>query len=409
MDDYHDVVIVGAGHAGTQAAISLRQSGFKGSICLLSAEEILPYERPPLSKEYLTREKDFDRILLRPANFWAEKGITLELGCRVVTLSPAEKRVVLVDGEGLRYGNLIWAGGGTPRKLSCFGAYLDGIHSIRTKADVDRIITDLDGGPKKVVVVGGGYIGLEAAAALRKLKHHVILLEALPQVLSRVAGPELAEFYMAEHIAQGVDLRTGVQIEGFQGNNRSIANVVLEGGESLECDLVIIGIGIAPSIEPLEATGAKTGNGVAVDLFCRTSLPDIYAIGDCAEHENIYADHSRIRLESVQNANDMAKTCAKHICGEAEPYSALPWFWSNQYDLKLQTVGLSLGYEDTVLRGDPAQRSFSIIYLKRGRVIALDCVNAMKDFVQGKKLIEAQAQISPEALADNSSPLKELL
>jgi 3-phenylpropionate/trans-cinnamate dioxygenase ferredoxin reductase subunit len=263
-------------------------------------------------------------------------------------------------------------------------------------------------GIARVAVIGGGYIGLEAAAVLRKLGKDVVLLEALPRVLARVAGEELSAFYEAEHRAHGVDLRTGVGVVALEGESR-VSGVSLADGSSVAADMVIVGIGIIPSVNPLLAAGAEGGNGVHVDAHCRTSLPDIFAIGDCAAHANAFADGAMIRLESVQNANDQATIAAKAICGEFVEYAATPWFWSNQYDLKLQTVGLSTGYDQTALRGDPAARSFSVIYLKGGRVRALDCVNMVKDYVGGRKLVEARAVIDPAKLADTAIPLKEML
>ena len=258
------------------------------------------------------------------------------------------------------------------------------------------------------MVIGGGYIGLEAAAVLTKLDCHVTLLEALPRVLARVAGEALSEFYQNEHRAHGVDLRTGVAVDCLEGDGTKVTGVKLADGTVLPADLVIVGIGIIPSVGPLLAAGAAGGNGVDVDEFCRPSLPDVYEIGDCAAHANGFAEGAVIRLESVQNANDMATTAVKSILGDPQPYKATPWFWSNQYDLRLQTVGLSAGHDATVLRGDPATRSFSVIYLKQGRIVALDCVNMVKDYVQGRKLVEARAEIAPDRLADAGTPLKEL-
>ncbi len=407
--DHADVIIVGTGHGGAQAAIALRQNGFDGSIILLGREKDPPYERPPLSKEYLSGEKPFERIQIRPTQFWAEKDIDLRPGCNVTAVDWMDHTLTLSDDRRLTYRKLIWAAGGDPRRLSCPGSDLDGVHSVRGRADVDRMSAELAGGSKQVVVIGGGYIGLEAAAVLRKLGHNVILLEALPRVLARVAGQELSDFYQAEHRAHGVDLRLEAMVERLEGDGTHVTGVRLATGEVIPADLVVVGIGIVPSIGPLIAAGAAGGNGVDVDEYCRTTLDDIYAIGDCAAHANPYADNAVIRLESVQNAHDMAATAARAICGDKQPYHAFPWFWSNQYDLKLQTAGLSMDYDQTVLRGDPASRKFSVIYLKEGRVIALDCVNSVKDYVQGRKLIEARLSADPEVLADTETPLKELL
>ncbi len=403
-----DVIIVGAGHGGAQAAIALRQNGFAGSVLMIGREAEPPYERPPLSKEYLAKEKTFDRIYIRPPAFWADKGIEMRLSTEVVAVDAEARTVDLSDGDTLSFGDLIWATGGDPRPLTCPGAELSGIHAVRTREDVDAIMAALDG-VSHVAVVGGGYIGLEAAAVLTKLGKPVTLLEALPRVLARVAGEDLSAFYAAEHRARGVDLRTGVGVVALHGEAGHVTGVELANGEVVAADMVIVGIGIIPAIEPLVAAGASVSNGVDVDAQCRTSLSHVYAIGDCAAHANGFADGAVIRLESVQNANDQANIAAKTICGEAVSYAATPWFWSNQYDLKLQTVGLSSGHDQAITRGDPASRSFSVVYLKGGAVVALDCVSMVKDYVQGRKLVEARAVIDPAKLADASVPLKELL
>jgi 3-phenylpropionate/trans-cinnamate dioxygenase ferredoxin reductase subunit len=259
------------------------------------------------------------------------------------------------------------------------------------------------------VVIGGGYIGLEAAAVLTKLGCEVTLLEAQERVLSRVAGEDLSRFYENEHRGHGVDVRLGAEVDVIEGDGDRVTAVKLTSGATLECDMLVVGIGIVPAVGPLIAAGAAGANGVEVDPYCRTSLPDIYAIGDCAAHASPYAGGAVVRLESVQNATDMASCAAKAICGDPQPYAALPWFWSNQYDLRLQTAGLSLGHDATVLRGDPASRSFSVIYLKEGRVIALDCVNRTKDYAQGRQLVEDRAVIAPEVLLDTETELKAML
>ncbi len=404
-----DVVIVGAGHGGAQVALALRTNGFEGSILMIGRESEPPYERPPLSKEYLARDKDFDRLYIRPPQFWVDKNVTLKLGTEVTSVDAAAHQVTLGDGSSVTYGKLIWAAGGDPRKLTCAGADLGGVHAVRTREDVDRLMGELDAGAKNVVVIGGGYIGLEAAAVLTKLGCSVTLLEALPRILARVAGPDISAFYEADHRAHGVDLRTNVAVDSLVGDGGKVSGVKLADGNVIPAEIVIVGIGIIPSVAPLLAAGAEGANGVNVDDHCRTSLPDVYAIGDCAAFACAYAEGAVMRVESVQNANDMGTSVAKAICGDPQPYHAFPWFWSNQYDLKLQTAGLSVGYDHTVLRGDPATRAFSVLYLKEGRLIALDCVNVIKDYVQGRKLVEAGAVIDPAKLADTSVPLKELM
>ncbi len=403
-----DVLIVGAGHGGAQAAIALRQRGFAGTIALLGDEPELPYERPPLSKDYLAGDKPFERILIRPAAFWSERAVTLLPGRTVVSVDPTAHRVTTADGATIGYATLVWATGGAPRRLACAGHDLRGVHGVRSRADVDRMIAELPA-VERVIVIGGGYIGLEAAAVLTKLGKHVTVLEAAPRVLARVAGEALSRFYEAEHRAHGVDLRTGVTVVGIEGHDGAATGVRLGDGTVLAGSLVIVGIGIVPAVAPLLDAGAAGGNGVSVDALCRTSLPDVFAIGDCAAHPNRYADGATIRLESVQNANDQASTVARALTGDPQPYDAVPWFWSNQYDLKLQTVGLSTGYDTAVLRGDVATRRFSLVYLKAGKVIALDCVNATRDYVQGRALVMARAEIDPALLANADVALKEML
>ena len=402
-----DVIIVGAGHGGAQAAVVLRQQGFTGVITMIGRESEPPYERPPLSKEYLAQEKPFERLYIRPPHFWAEKGIDLILSTEVTAIDASARSVALSSGETMTYGDLIWATGGDPRKLTCPGADLAGVHAVRNRADVDAIMAELDG-VSQVAVVGGGYIGLEAAAVLTKLGKKVTLLEALPRVLARVAGEELSAFFEAEHRAHGVDLRTGVGVVAIEGERR-VSGVRLADDSIVPAQLVIVGIGIIPCTEALIAAGAEGSNGVTVDAQCQTSLPHVYAIGDCATHSNGFAEAAMIRLESVQNANDQASVVAKTICGDPQTYKATPWFWSNQYDLRLQTVGLSTGHDQAVMRGDPATRSFSVVYLKAGKVIALDCVNMVRDYAQGRKLVETGAVVAAADLADTTKALKEFV
>ena len=406
-ESYYDVLIVGSGHAGAQAAVALRQQQFTGSIGLLGNEAELPYERPPLSKEYLAGQKTFDRLLIRPENFWAERDIAILSGREATAVDAERREVQLADGSTIAYGDLIWATGGAPRRLVCSGHSLAGVHSIRNHADVDRLKAELPDA-QRVVVIGGGYIGLEAAAVLTKLGKSVTVLEALDRVLARVAGEPLSRFYEAEHRSHGVDLRTSVAVKCIEEREGQASGVRLVDDTVLPCEIVIVGIGIVPAVVPLLEAGAVGGNGVDVDAYCRTSLDHIYAIGDCAAHVNAYAGGARIRLESVQNASDQAVTAAKAICEKPEAYNAIPWFWSNQYDLKLQTIGISTGFNSLVVRGNPDSRSFSIIYMRDGIIIALDCVNAVRDFVQGRSLVADRLHCSPTMLADEALPLKSI-
>ncbi len=405
-----DVVIVGTGHGGAQAAIALRQHGHEGSILMIGRDSSPPYERPPLSKEYLAGDKGFERIMIRPEKFWADKGIDLLLGHAVTDVDPIAHTLTLSDGSVVGYRKLVWSGGGDPRRLPTPGANQKGVFYVRDKRDADAMMEALANGSRRAIVIGGGYIGLEAAAVLRKLGSEVTLIETQNRLLARVAGVELSEFYAKEHREQGVDIRLGRAVTTIAGEDGKVSGVELDNGEFIGCDMVVVGVGIVPAVGPLIAAGAAGSNGVDVDFCCRTTLDDVYAIGDCAAHANPYAENAVIRLESVQNAHDMANTVACAIMGQKEPYEALPWFWSNQYDLKLQTAGLNLDYDATVLRGDPAARKFTVVYLKEGKPIAFDCVNTMKDYVQGSKMLKAgTVRIDPELLADADVQLKEMV
>lgn len=412
MSNY-DVIIVGTGHAGAQAAVALRQQGFTRSILMIGEEQHLPYERPPLSKEYFSGEKGFERILLRPEQFWQDKQIDLQLGQRVMQIDAQSHRILTHQDHEYHYGKLIWATGGKPRRLSCEGADLDGIHYIRNREDVDRINQELDR-VQHCVVIGGGYIGLEAASALRKINREVTLVEAQSRVLARVAGPMISAFYQQYHQKKGIQLYLGQGVDYLEGDsieNRPsrVRRVVLTDGTRIDTDLVIVGVGLNPEVNALVEAGATWSNGIETDRRCRTSLPDIFVIGDCANHENIFADGQRIRLESVQNANDQAMIVAKEILDKGEDYAAVPWFWSNQYDLKLQTIGLSIGYDQELLRGELDSGSFTVIYLRQGKIIALDCVNRPADFIQGKAIIQQGLSIPTEQLRDHQQPFKELV
>ena len=403
----YDVAIVGAGHGGSQAAIALRQLGFTGSIALISDDANPPYERPPLSKDYLLGEKGFDRLLMRPESFWRERTINLLLGQEVTALDPSARSLTTRAGQTIDFDKLIWAAGGETRRLSCDGHDLRGVHSLRSRFDADHLLSEL---PEvgTAVIVGAGYIGLEAAAALTKLGKQVIVVETQDRVLKRVAGEPLSRFLEFEHLRHGVDLRLGVQVECIVGEGR-VSGVRLAGGETIPCELVVVGIGITPAVEALRAAGAQVSNGVEVDECCRTSLPNVFAIGDCAFHPNRFSERGRLRIESVQNATDQATVVAKTIAGQEAAYDALPWFWSNQYDLKLQTVGLADGHDELVVRGDPSTRSFSVVYLKNHRVIALDCINMTKDYVQARKLILSKAEVGAEVLARTDLRLSDLV
>lgn len=406
MTRRYDVLIVGAGQAGAQVALSLRQHGYAGSIGIVGAENEPPYERPPLSKEYLMGELGAEALQLRPQEFWPGRSIDLCLGVRIVSVLPEAHQAMTDAGETIDYGVMVWATGGEPRRLPCHRSELGGVHLLRTRVDADRLRSELCRA-NRAVVVGAGYVGLETAAALNSLGFRVTVVEAVDRVLARVAGPEISEFYAREHSARGVEFVFGGLVDALLGEGQ-VSGVRLSDGRTLPANLVVVGIGLIPSVEVLAEAGATVADGVVVDALCQTSLPDIYAVGDCARHPNAYAATPSVRLESVQNAIDQAKTVAGAIAGRPVPYSALPWFWSNQYDLALQTAGLSAGYDATIVRGDPASRAFSVLYLREGAVIAIDSVNSPADFTQGKRLVTRRAQADVERLADPATPLKDL-
>nr|WP_314434104.1 FAD-dependent oxidoreductase [uncultured Brevundimonas sp.] len=400
-----DVLIVGAGHGGAQAAVALRQQGFEGDIEIVAAQAEAPYERPALSKEYFSGEKTFDRLLIRPEDFWRERNIRMTLGRSVIQVSSTDRHVRLDDGQIIKFGVLIWAAGGTPRRLTCKGHDAEGVYTIREKADVDRLSAALRSDPR-VVIIGGGYIGLEAAAVLAKSGQPPVLLEAAERVLARVSAEPLSRFFEAEHRRRGVDIRLSMSVACIETVEGRVSGVRLGDQTVMPAEAVIVGIGLTPAVEVLQEAGAKVDNGVLVDALCRTSLDGVYAIGDCARHPNAHSDDGLVRLESVQNASDQAMTVARAIMGGDEPYVALPWFWSNQYDLKLQTLGLSQGHDQVVVRGSPDDRAFSVIYLKEGRMIAIDSVNAVKDYVQARPWILDRRSPDVEALRDPLTPLK---
>lgn len=405
---HYDALIVGSGHGGVSAASTLRQLGFAGTVGIVSADKDEPYERPPLSKDYLTGEKDKQSIHLRGPAFWSEKEIELNLGETVCALDASRKQVTTTSGREYRFGKLIWAAGGEPRRLACDGRDLGGVHTIRSCGDVDALKAELKDS-RRVVVIGGGYIGLEAAASLTKLGKEVTIVEALERLLARVAGPPVSAFFLEQHRSHGVAVRLNAAVGCIEGVGGRASGVCLADGTRLPADLVIIGIGIEPHVAPLAAAGAEVSNGVTVDAHCRTRLADVYAIGDCALHRNIFAENMVVRIESVQNAVDQGIVAAHDICGEPVDYTATPWFWSNQYDVKLQTIGLNTGYDEVVIRGDPASGRFSVIYLRRGHIAALDCINSVKDYVQGRALVERSAVVDRSLLADPGTPLKALV
>jgi 3-phenylpropionate/trans-cinnamate dioxygenase ferredoxin reductase subunit len=406
-------VIVGAGHAGSEVATSLRQGGYTGRIVLIGDEPGLPYQRPPLSKGYLSGATSAEALLLKPAASYEKAAVEVISDARVVGIDRAARNVSLSNGETLHYTRLVLATGSRPRLLQAPGLPADkspiNLHYLRTLADVNRIHPQFVEG-KRLVIIGGGYIGLEVASVARKAGIDVVVLEALPRVLARVTAPEVSRFYEAVHREAGVDLRVDTKIERFvmDASGERIESIVTEDGTTIALDLVIVGIGVLPNSELAEQAGLDVDNGVLVNEFAQTSDPDIFAIGDCSNHPNPVYER-RLRLESVPNALEQARTAAQAINGNLAPYAPVPWFWSDQYDLKLQMVGLSQGYDQVVIRGSQEKRSFAAFYLHNGHIIAADCVNRQPEFMVTKKLVAARATPDPKQLADETFNLKELL
>ena len=400
MSDH--LVIVGGGQAAAQAVQSLRQQSFAGAITLLSDEPYPPYQRPPLSKKYFAGELARERLMLRPAAFYAEKGVALELGARVEEIEPGARRVRLRDGRTLAYDRLLLATGSRARALPVPGVDLAGVHYFRTITDVDSILASL-APAARVLLVGAGYIGLEVAASARQRGFDVTVLEAAERVMSRTVSAEISAFYDACHRAAGVTIHCGAGVKAFVGADRVTA-VETSDGRNFACDVAIVGIGIEPNVELAARAGLECSNGIIVDELARTADPNIVAAGDCTNHPLPLLER-RVRLESVPNAIHQAKVAAATLLGSPSPYSEVPWFWSDQYDLKLQIAGLSTGYDEVVLRGDPATRSFAAFYLRAGQLLAVDAINSPKEFIAGKKLVAGRARIAPDVLRDPKTDL----
>jgi 3-phenylpropionate/trans-cinnamate dioxygenase ferredoxin reductase subunit len=400
-------VVVGASHAGAQLAASLRRHGWTGRIVLVGDEACLPYHRPPLSKQYLSGEKGQHEILIRPQAAYAKLDVHLTLGVKAEAIDRARAVVSLDNGEDLHYDKLALTVGARPRRIPIAGSDLDNVFYLRNQADVDRIRACI-GSHKRAVIIGGGYIGLEAAAALRATGMAVTVLEACPRVLQRVTAPQVSAFYHRVHAEHGVEVVVDTCVERIDGHAAAEA-VACAGGRVYPADLVIIAVGIVPNTELAASAGLDVGDGIVVDEHACTSDPDIVAAGDCTWHYNpIYGRH--LRLESVQNAHEQASVAAAALCGKREPYQALPWFWSDQYDLKLQIAGLSQGHDQVIVRGDIERgRSFAAFYMKEGRVLAVDAVNKPQEFMLGKKIITGGIAVDPSRLADEGTPVKDLI
>lgn len=397
------MVIVGAGQAAGQAAASLRQEGYEGPITIIGDEPQAPYQRPPLSKAYLSGDIGMDRVLVRPEKFYGDKDIDLVTGTKVSEIKPDSKQVTTESGNTYDYDKLLIATGSRPRILNIPGSDLEGIHYLRTIDDVDGI-RDAMSRSRKLCIVGGGYIGLEVAAVAVTAGLEVTVLEMEDRILQRVTTPDMSEFYHQLHTSRGVNIMVNTGVSGFEGDGR--VSHVLCGDTKVEADLVIVGIGIVPNVELAEAAGLACDNGIVVDDHCQTSNPDIYAAGDCTNHPNPILNR-KLRLESVPNAMEQARVACTNMLGGDKVYAAVPWFWSDQYELKLQMVGFSSDGDRSVVRGDKANNQFAVFYLAGDKVVAVDAVNSPKEFMVCKQLYGKS--VDSAALADNQVELKSLL
>jgi 3-phenylpropionate/trans-cinnamate dioxygenase ferredoxin reductase subunit len=397
------MVIIGAGHAAGQAAASLRQEGYEGEILIIGDEPHIPYQRPPLSKQYLSGEQGIERVYLRPEKFYADKHITVRTSERVDSIDTSAQTVSTDAGDTIAYEKLLITTGSRPRMLNIPGSDLPGIHYLRTIADVDAIRAEF-APDKRLVIVGGGYIGLEVASVGIQAGLEVHVLEMEDRILARVTTPEMSDYYHTLHQGRGVHIHTGTMVSGFSGDQR-LAGVQC-GEQEFPADLAVIGIGIIPNVEVAEAAGINCDNGIVVDEHCATSAANVYAAGDCTNHPNPLLDR-RLRLESVPNAMEQARVAAANMCGGDKTYASIPWFWSDQYELKLQMVGFSADGDTQIVRGDKAANQFAVFYLKDGRVVAADAVNSPKEFMVCKQLVGKP--VDPEQLADPEADLKALL
>lgn len=399
------IVVVGGGQAAAQLIVSLRLGGFDGRITLVSDEDTSPYQRPPLSKQYLSGKLERTRLLLRQPAYYESKGVQLLLGRRVLSIDRQTRRAELDNGAELGYDHLVLATGSTLRRLTIPGSDLPGIHYLRSLADADRLRSELIPN-RRIVIVGGGYIGLEVAATAKQAGAKVTVLEAEDRLMSRVVSASVADWLAALHRDSGVRICLGAQVSGFAGQGR-VQGVETTSG-SHAADAVVVGIGVLPSADLARACGLSEDNGICTDEYCRTNDEAILAAGDCARAVNTSLG-TAVRLESVQNAVDHGRVAASVILGTPKPYASTPWFWSDQYRVKLQIAGLAAPADETVLRGDPRSGSFAAFRLREGRLTAVEALSSPRDFIMGKKLIASGARPDPDLLEDPSVPLKALM
>ena len=401
-------VIVGGGHAAGSLLTTLLQKKYQQEVVLVGEEPHPPYQRPPLSKNYLAGDIDEESLYLKPRSVYDDAGYQLRLGERAEHIDRDNKTITLSDQSTLKYGQLVLATGSRVRHLNAQGADLKGLHYLHDMADSDALREQFVPG-KSLVIVGGGYIGLEVAAIAVKAGLKVTVLEAAERLMQRVTGPEISAFFYAKHRGAGVDVRLDTAVTGFEaGNHGYVAGVTLADGTTVPADLVLVSVGIAPETALAEAAGLPCDDGILVDEYTRTNDPDILAIGDCTRHRNLFFEQTQ-RMESVANAVDQARTAAATLMGEDRPYDAAPWFWSNQYDVRLQMVGLSHAHDERVVRGKPEDEAFAVFYLRQGHLIAVDAVNLPMALMVGKKLVYQHREVKAQALRDPDIELKSLI
>jgi 3-phenylpropionate/trans-cinnamate dioxygenase ferredoxin reductase subunit len=394
------VVVVGGGQAGLEAAAALRTQGYEGTVTLICEEPHAPYQRPPLSKDFLTGKQEADSVFLRALAYYEKHRVDLILGERVTEIDRRAKLVRLATGGTIGYAQLILAVGARNRPLQVPGAE-HALH-LRTLNEAVTLKQRLAESRRHVVVIGGGFIGLEVAAAARAAGKPVTVIEATPRLMSRAVSPALSEFFLDMHRAEGAEVLLNSTVEEVDPDG-----VILADGRRVPADLVVAGIGVLPNTELAYGAGLEVDDGILVDQFLRTSDPEIYAIGDCADHPNVFAG-GRARLESVQNAVDQAKCVARTITGKPGPYREVPWFWTDQYEIRFQMAGLSAGQDETVVRGRIQDRKFSVFYFKRGQMVAVDSVNRFGDHITARKMLAASTPLTPEQAADETLDLKQL-
>src|SRR5688572_10701112 len=405
------ILIVGGGQAAAQAVETLRKRGHVGPLTLVGDENLLPYQRPPLSKKYLAGQLDADRLLIRHAAHYAEHAVDLRLGFAAVSLDAAQRRVEVADGSHLEYDKLLLATGSRPRTLPVPGAELAGVRYLRTAADVDRLRTELRPG-RRAVIVGGGYIGLEVAATCREAGLDVTVVEATDRVMSRVVSPVVSRFYEADHARHGVQIRCRSRVSELasagDGGTQRVAAVRLVDGREIPADFVLIAIGVEPVDTLARDAGLECDDGIVVNEHCRSSDLRIWAAGDCTRHPSVHYG-TRVRLESVDNAFEQGTSAALNLLGLPTVHDKVPWFWSDQFDLKMVVVGLADGHDEMIVRGNPSSHGFSVCYLKSGELIAVETVNHIKDQMAARKLIPSRARPDRAKLANDSIALKEAI